>query len=180
MVRGSMKERMKKTLTYLLLCAFCIAPCMAYSPQDDYIPSAKECKKICQKLEKEGWSVYGSPEKLEVAMTHLYERQKAEKSICFIGSSEAKSINTALRKATNNATIQYASMKGSEVDSHTILELKNSTKSDEIVSSETLSSSSASSVKQNIKALKPIVKLKRQLDNNIIEVRVYCLANPIK
>lgn len=157
-----------------------MTPCMADSPQDDYIPSAKECKKICKKLEKEGWTAYGSHEDLEVALAHFYERQKAENLICLIGSGEARTINTALRKAINNATIQYASMKGSNVEGHSILEMENSTTADESAGSESFSSSTVTSVKQQIKTLKPIVKLKRQLDDKRIEVLVYCLAKPIQ
>ena len=118
-----------KRILVCLLCAFSLHVCLAsygqnigldsYSKED--IPTPKECKKICKQLEKEGWTVHGAGYSLEESLTKYYQRQEADHLYSIIGTGEAKNINVAIRKATNNASIQYASLKGVQVGPHPAL-----------------------------------------------------------
>lgn len=158
-----------------MLCAFNLHVCLASYGQED-IPTSKECRKICKQLEKEGWTVYGAGSSLEESLTKYYQRQEAGHLYSIIGTGEAKNINVAIRKATNNASIQYASMKGVQVEGTEVSKIQTSTSEDTDSGSETFTSSYVSSVNQNVKSLKPYVILQRQLSNKKIEVQVYCLV----
>ena len=173
-----------KRILVCLLCAFSLHVCLAsygqnigldsYSKED--IPTPKECKKICKQLEKEGWTVHGAGYSLEESLTKYYQRQEADHLYSIIGTGEAKNINVAIRKATNNASIQYASLKGVQVEGTEVSKIQTSTSEDADNGSETFSSSFVSSVNQNVKSLKPYIILKRQLTNKKIEVQIYCLV----
>ena len=162
----------------ILLCMlslFGICICMAQGHQDDNAYK-KECKKVCSQLKKDGWKMYGSSQLLETAMNDYNRRQDTEKLVPIIGCGSAESINFALRKATNHAIVQYATLKGSHLQGLSTTVMHNNGVG--ASGTESYGSVSVTSVSQSVKALKQSFTLTRQLHNNTIEARIYYLVKP--
>ena len=135
----------------------------------------KECKQVVKKLKAEGWTVYGDAESLEIAFSRYYSMLEKSKNdeITIIGVGEAKSINLALQKAMNHAAVQYSSMKGSNVESSMITQEYSQLSDTGTRENETYMLSNSTSVSQNIKQFKPVLRINRHRSDGIIEVKVY-------
>jgi len=138
----------------------------------------KECKKVCRQLQKDGWSVYGSTQSMDAVLLAYYKLQQEKGDRCrpLTGMGSGTTVAIALRRAVNNANVQYASMQGSQVNSRLEVTGAQEVTSDTAAYSESLRSSSVSSVSQHVRSLSPNFTLVRQRSDGVVEVQAYCLV----
>ena len=140
----------------------------------------KICKKECKQLKKEGWKVYGKAQELDEAILNYYIalEEGSDSLHSVVSTAEDRDINQAKNKAHHNAMNQLASMRESLVEGVTTVETTNEQGSDGVKSNTSMVNSTKTSVKQQVKALKPILTLSRKKSDDKTEIRMYYLVNP--
>lgn len=133
----------------------------------------KECKKTVKQLKKEGWAVSGASQSLDDAMeAHFVAVEEAGLGALIIeGRSVGKTVNIAVRKAMTNASSQYVSMKASEVEGHTSVNITNEVGS-EATTQTRMDAVYVSSSSESVKAFTPTVSLYRQLPDGTFEAKL--------
>lgn len=139
----------------------------------------KECKKICKELKSNGWKVYGKLQTLDDALKEHFRalEEGGDSLLSITGLGSAKSANLAARKATNHATVQYASMKGSQIEGIITTKIATTQMSDEVKSQTSFDATHRTKVEQNVKALTPNLTVYRTLEDGTIEMQSFFLIN---
>lgn len=132
----------------------------------------KESKKAAEKMEKEGWSVFGKKKSLKDAMGHHYKAlAKGKGTLTTIeGHGIAKDVNLAIRKSQYNAAMHYATMQETRVEGTTNTTISNSSDEDGNSHIE-MESNFRSSTDQTVKSLTPSVIFYRTMKDGKTEVR---------
>ena len=163
---------MKKYYIFCLLTFFFLGTSSA-SEDDGQLNKAlqKECKQQIKQLKKEGWTVWGKIQSIESALEAHYKEMQAGgiTAVSIEGRATAKTPNTAIRKATTNAQVQYASMRSSEVRAATQTEISNTTGA-EAESETRFNANYSSQTESKIKGFNPTVIFCRSSNDGIYEV----------
>lgn len=162
---------MKKSFLFCLLAFFALST-SAFADDGKLSKSLqKECKQQIKQLKKEGWTVWGKTQTIESALeAHYLEMQSSGIQATSIeGRATAKTPNMAIRKATTNAQVQYASMKNSNVSASTQTEITNTSGAD--TESETrFNANYSSQTESKIKGFNPTAIFCRTTKDGIYEV----------
>jgi hypothetical protein len=76
----------------------------------------KQCKKVMNTYNKEGWKLSGSSRSLEVALLEHYQKTADPKNVEFVGEvSQCKSINVCKQFALTNAQNRYVLLASGHV-----------------------------------------------------------------
>ncbi len=131
----------------------------------------KEWKQQVKQLKKEGWTVWGKTQSIESALeAHYLQMQECGiEAVSIEGRGKAKTPNTAIRKATINAQVQYSSMKHSDVSGSTKTEITN-TSGAETESKTEFEADYTSHTESKIKGFNPTVILCRETKDSNYEV----------
>lgn len=156
---------------------FCLLVFLAFSAsafaQDGKLSKTlqKECKKQVKQLNKEGWTVWGKTQSIESALEahYLQMQESGIEAVSIEGRGKAKTPNTAIRKATINAQVQYSSMKHSDVSGSTKTEITN-TSGAETESKTEFEADYTSHTESKIKGFNPTVILCRETKDSNYEV----------
>lgn len=139
----------------------------------------KECKTVCKRLKSEGWNVYGSMKNLDDAVKEHYRllQEGGDSVMTLVGTAKGKTVNNVVRMATNDASVQYAALKGSDVDGRAISQVSTrKTDSLEVVNEETFDAIYRTRIEQQVKSLSPDLTLTRTLQDGNIEVQSYFIV----
>ena len=152
----------------LLIVCFLSTTLSAYAGEPKLSKSTKrEYQKTLKQMTEEGWTVWGKSLSLDKAlMAHFIalERQGLE-ATTFESRGKAASANAAYRKASHNASVQMALLKGGSVEGGAETHITN--KSGEVATSQTdFEASYRSSTAQNVNSLKPTISLCREQDGS--------------
>jgi hypothetical protein len=173
--------KMKRVLaTCLLLIGLTgFVTCHADDRQQ-YKAFLKECKKQAKQLTKEGWTVWGASQTIEDAMKmHLEAMQgNGGNTIEIKGHGLAMTENVALTKAKNNANVQYAQIKGTDVESIEKRKVASETGS-ETSTTEHYEATSNLKSKHLVRKMIPTVTLMRTLANGTYEALVYYVVEKV-
>jgi hypothetical protein len=132
----------------------------------------KECKKAVKQLKKDGWNVNGVSQSLESVMEAHYKTYEEAGRDAFVieGNAQGKTVSVAVSRAMNNAARQYASMRESDIEGETSIEIANEV-GDEATTHTKMDASYASSTRQKVRNFSPTVTLYRQM-NGVYEAKV--------
>lgn len=167
---------------FLVCSLFCLAISTANTNGDKLGKSLqKECKKAVKTLKNEGWTVSGVSQSLEKAMENHFVilEQAGDNATVIEGRGKGNTVNVAVRRAMSNASSQYATMRGSEVEGRTEINVSNSSESENSTDTHTsLNASYVSSTSQTVKKFVPTVVLYRKVKDDLTEARAfYVVAN---
>lgn len=139
----------------------------------------KECRQFCDRLKKEGWDVWKQSQQLSIAVTNYYEILESadDEKLSLVGYGVDKLPSKAMRKAEIHARVQYASAKGSHVNSYfSVKEKSDVNKSD----STTIILANQTSVSRNVVLPGPTLSICRVRHDGMTEVQLYYLVTPLK
>ena len=170
---------MKKFVIILAALFLIDGACFASSPKTKELQ--KECKRVCKELKSNGWKVYGKLQTLEEALKDHFRvlEESGDSLLPITGFGSAKSANLAARRATNHATVQYASMKGSMVESTASTTINTTQASDEVTSKTVFDATHRTTTEQNIKAMTPNLTVYRTLADGTVEMQAFFLVKHI-
>ena len=151
--------------------------CFANSPKSKMLQ--KECKRICKQLKSDGWKVYGKLQTLDDALKEHFRllEEGGDSLLSITGHGSAKSANLAALKAANHATMQYASMKGSEIKGIVNTQIQTAQVSDEVKSQTMFDATHRTTTQQTVKAMSPNLTVYRTLEDGTIEMQAFFLVN---
>ena len=141
----------------------------------------KEYKKVCKELKSNGWKVYGKQRTLDEALKEHFQvlEEGGDSLLPITGHGKGKSVNIAVRKATTHAAVQYASMKGSTVESIFGSEIATTQVGDDVETKTVFDAASRTTVNQNIKALTPNLTVYRTLEDGTVEMQSFFLVKHV-
>ena len=167
-----------KLIRIAFVLAFCCCLTVTTARADDMDKMLKkESKKAAEKMEKEGWTVFGKKKSVKDAMDSHYKTLGQGKGALTTieGHGIAKDVNLAIRKSQYNAAMHYATMQETKVEGTTSTKVTNS--SDEAGRSHVeMESNFRSSTDQIVKALTPSVIFYRTMKDGKTEVRALYLV----
>ncbi|MBR1733148.1 MAG: hypothetical protein IJ729_05350 [Alloprevotella sp.] len=140
----------------------------------------KECQRFTKQLTQEGWTVWGSTASLKAAANAYFQQleQAAGEASPLEARAEEASANAAVRRAMNNAVVQYALLQESHIEGTTQTRIVTEGGGEDATSSNTFDASYRSSTAQRVKALKPALSLVRKLPNGRCEaLLLYIIPN---
>jgi hypothetical protein len=165
----------------LLLMVFsCLAVTEARAGDNDK-QYRKESKKAAEKLNNEGWNVFGDAKSVKEAMDAHYKALAEGKGTLTTieGHGVAKDINVAVRKSQYNASALYASMQESKVEGTTSTKVSNKSGEDGTSSDVEVSAQFQSSTDQTVKSLKPSAVFYRVMEDGKYEVRAFFIVKAL-
>lgn len=183
----NMTRKMQKMMALAVVAMLLMAPGTALATralpdgqgqQQEAAPAkvSKAAKKMARKMQKEGWKPLGG-EPIDMALQRHYDQLAAAGTgaVAVEGYAEARQLNTAIRMAQTNATIQYAQMMGTEIDGRTLTEISNLT-TGEAKSASKFDATYISRVQQLVKALRPSVSFYYQKKDGTYVVRGFYIG----
>jgi hypothetical protein len=141
----------------------------------------KECKKVFKQLKQEGWTVLdGSSADLKTALSDYYgtlENGGTEVQP-LMATGSASNVNQAKIKATARASKEYATLLRSEVKNIVQVNAENSNEEGEKTTKVNIERTLTLKVEQMVKAMKPVLTLRREVDGNT-EVQMFFVLKHI-
>lgn len=141
----------------------------------------KECKKVYKQLKQAGWTVLdGSSTDLKAALTDYYgalENGGAEVQP-LMSTGSANNVNQAKIKANARASKEYATRLRSEVKNIVEVNAHESNDGGAITTNVDIESTLTLKVEQMVKAMKPMLTLRRETDGGT-EVQMFFILKHI-
>lgn len=167
----------KRIITICIALFLMSGGCFADSPKSKELQ--KEYKRVCKELKSNGWKVYGKLQTLEDALKNHFRmlEEGGDSLVSITGLGSAKSANLAARKATNHASTQYASLKGSEIVTTIDSDVETTQVGGEVETKTVFSATNRTSTNQNVKALNPNLTVYRTLKDGTVEMQAFFIIN---
>ncbi len=136
---------------------------------------------MSKQIKNEGWKVFGTGKTIKEALdTHYALLFQGKGTLMTIeGHGKSKNINQAIRKSQNQAMQQYASMRETQVEGVSEVQMRN-TQGGETSSNMDFNTHYKSSTAQTVKSFSPTVVFYRTSSEGWVEVRSFFLVDILK